>query len=290
MQIQKVCLGGILGLSLSGCGAALEHWENQNNFMVSADDLDPSLVGTDALSNTANNTKTYVGLIVNDSELKCSKFLNGLVLAENTSNVGLDMSTTVLSALATAFTPLATIHALTAGATITSGWKTAIDSDIYAKATIANYAQAIQTTYYTDLATYTTALTNMDPTKVVASLESAKLRSIHKECSLAAAQSSVSAALQSPSPSPQQGSSATTTDTWTVSQSFKPGDKIAITATSATPPTLSKQITITVRKNETKAADVAEDLITAINSDADLQKANVIAKRGSDASQIVLSF
>jgi len=47
------------------------------------------------------------------------------------------------SALGTAFTPISTVHALTAGASITSGWKTAVDSDIYAKLTIQNLVLAL---------------------------------------------------------------------------------------------------------------------------------------------------
>jgi hypothetical protein len=188
-----------VAIALSGCGAALERWESGNSFMVSAEDL---AVTNDDIASVGNNNKTFIGLVLNDSEQKCGRFVNGLVLASNSTNVGLDMATTVFTALGTAFTPVATIHALTAAGSISSGWKTAIDADIYAKATIANYAQAVQATYYTDLGKYTVDLTLMDDRQVTASIEVAKIRTIHKECSLAAAQASIAATLQS---SPQPG-------------------------------------------------------------------------------------
>jgi len=285
MRIRKIWLLIIFSFPLSGCGAALEHWENQNNFMVAADDLDPTIDGKYANPFIAsNNNKNYVGEVVNDSELKCSKFLNGLALASNTTNVGLDMTTTVFSALATAFSPIATIHALTAGATISSGWKTSIDSDIYAKASIGNYAQAIQASYYTAINNYMTSLTTMSDSQVVAALEVAKLRTIHKDCSLSSAQSTISATLQN---STSQTATPNSTDTWTIG-SFNAGDKIVLTATASNLPNGKIDISTTVKSGE-KAADVATDLLQAINTNADLQKSNVSSAHGSNATTIVLS-
>jgi hypothetical protein len=134
-----------------GCGPIWESWEDANSYSVSAKEIDPDLIGQGQSLTFKDGTKAYVGTVLYDSQKKCEKFVNGLVLSETTVNSGLDMTTTVLSALATAFTPLSTVHALTAGATVASGWRTAINSNIYAKLTIANYAQAIEASYYTDL-------------------------------------------------------------------------------------------------------------------------------------------
>src|ERR1700739_4050126 len=108
--------GVMLTSALSSCGAVLEKWEDTNSFTVAASPLceetpgyevdvggvckpvspnnqtSPQLTGT-------NPHKTYLGRVVNESEYFCGKFLNGLVLAENTTNVGLDIMTTVFTAL-----------------------------------------------------------------------------------------------------------------------------------------------------------------------------------------------
>jgi len=172
----------------------------QNEASVSAADLDPILVSQ--AGNPANNNLNYVGLVLNDSERKCGAFLNGLTLTENGVNTGLDMANTVFSALGTAFTPLAIVHAMTAGATITGGWRTAINADIYGKATAGTFSHAIQSTYYTDLNSYVGTLGKMS--QLTASMEVAKIRSIHNECSLEAARATIDAALQ-PSGATQTG-------------------------------------------------------------------------------------
>ena len=135
------------------------------------------------------------------SEYFCGKFVNSLVLASIGANTDLDILTTIFSALGTAFTPISTVHAFTAAASISSGWKTAIQSDVYAQASIANYAQAIQSTYYTDIADYMNKLGQFSSDDdIVPSSELTKIRSIHKECSLPSAQAAIHVALQAQSP------------------------------------------------------------------------------------------
>lgn len=275
--------GVILAFSiLTGCGSALERWESDNAFMVAAVGLQPGWEAP-AYALVGDQKKEYLGKVVNDSEVKCSKFLNGLVLAQNTSNTSLDFATTVFSALATAFTPIATIHALTAGATITSGWKNSLNADVYARATIANYAQAIQATYYTRLNDYMNALTDSNADGLVISLEVGKIRTIHKECSLASAQSSISATLQST----QQGTSATATDTWIVTGDFKVGDTFTLIAKSSSLAAGQIGASVTVRRGET-AADLSGDLINAVNLDPGFQKAGISAARDGTTRTIVL--
>jgi len=199
--------GVLLLLSLSGCGSILNTWtDNSGNLVAAAplcEDVTGSAVAPDGTCKpytrpaTTADVKPYLGLVINESENNCGKFVTGLVLAANTTNTSLDLLTTVFTALGTAFTPLGTVHALAAAGSVSSGWKTAIDSDIYAKATIANYAQAIQTSYYTDMKTYMADLDNSDITKIVPEEEVAKIRSIHKECSLASAQNTISATVGS---------------------------------------------------------------------------------------------
>jgi hypothetical protein len=222
----------------------------------------------------ANPHKTYLGGVVNESEYFCGKFLNGLVLAENTTNVGLDIMTTVFTALGTAFTPLATVHALTAAGSISSGTKTAISSDIYARATIANYAQAIQASYYSDMKIYVDALTAANDDSLVPSIEVSKIRTIHKECSLASAQATISSTLQTP---PTTGASVTT-QTVTVTGST---GTFTVTANPPAPGT-TISVAYTAARGDT-ASTIAAKLVLLINNDTNFQHAGITAALVSGA-------
>ena len=224
--------------------------------------------------------RDLISLVVFDSEKKCNDFLTGLVLHVTATNSALDMVTTVFTALGTAFTPIATVHALTAGGSISSGWKTAIDSDIFAQATIANYAQAIQATYYTKMQTYInnlggssaavtskqanpaatdnpaspsganqqsgTAPGNAASTPLNAAIETTKIETIHATCGLAPAQSTITATLQSKS----TASTGVDKTIVTFAGTVVAGDTLEITFTSGTVTTpLSASVSIT--KGET---------------------------------------
>ena len=220
-----------LALGLSGCSAALQKWTDNSGFLVAAEPLCEDTPGSQITSDgtctgagqpasqpvsaaptmSATTTppvvpvppaspafpnKTYIGLLLNESENNCGKFVNGLVLISNSTNTTLDGLTTVFTALGTAFTPIGVVHGLTAAGSISSGWKTAIDTDVYAKQTIANYALAIQTGYYTDLQGYITDLGKVtDDSSIILPIEVAKIRTIHRECSLATAQASLSSTI-----------------------------------------------------------------------------------------------
>jgi len=170
---------------------------------------------------TLNSKIEFLGRVVLDSETKCVAFLNSLVVAENSVNTTGDIASTVLSAAATVFTPLNNVHALTAGSTVVTGSKTAIDADIYAKASIINFQTALQGTYFKTIATYADALPKLTDVSVGAELS--KIESIHGTCTLAAAESSIQTTLNSPPGQPPvkpTGLSATPYDsdvelTWT---------------------------------------------------------------------------
>jgi len=207
MNAQAMAASLGVALVLGGCAAPLRQLHDSNAFLVAADNLDMSVL--DKCSN--NNHRSCVGVLIVQSQDKCADFLNGLVLAENTSNTAFDVATTLFSALATAFTPLSTVHGLAAAATVSNGWKSAINANVYAKAAAANYAQAIQATYYHDVGTYLVALQAMPEEQVVPTIEAAKIQVIHRECSLASAQSTIAKTLQpgEHGESPPQGSTTT---------------------------------------------------------------------------------
>lgn len=212
-----------------------------------------------------NDTTRFVGGIIYDSETKCSQFIAELTASESLSNTGLDMTTTALSALATAFTPLATVHALSSGAAISSGWKTAVDTDVFAKAGIANYAEAIQLTYYQNMHALVTTLPSNASDPMNASKALAEIQEIHQGCSLGAAQSTIAKTLQDASRINQaDASSGTDQILMAVKGPFKKNDTIMIVAWSTllAKPVVTTTYTVTT---QTSQRDVADGMAAKIN-------------------------
>ena len=211
-------------LFLCGCAKTVQDW-SLAGFGVSAEPL-YSYQGTDKPPTSGNKGTVWDALMLSQS--KCNKFVNGLVATETGTDTSLDLLTTLSSSLATAFTPLATTHALSAAAAVTGGWRTAIDSDVFAKASIANFAQAIQSTYYKDAGDFGTQLLS-ETGSIDVGAQIARLQTIHAECSLGSAQATIAATLKAgaTSETPQQpGKSdavASTTSHATGAQPLTPG-------------------------------------------------------------------
>jgi hypothetical protein len=136
--------------------------------------------------------KEYLGFVLIDSGQKCQAFTDRLSTAQRGVDTGFDILSGILSGLATAFTPLSTVHALTAAATISTGTKSAIAADVYAKATASLILQQINSTYYTDIGSYRESLIKRDGRSIVPALEISHIQAIHQECSLDAAIASLS--------------------------------------------------------------------------------------------------
>lgn len=244
----------------------------------------------------SNNNAGFVGRVIYDSEQKCALFVAELTASESLSNTGLDMTTTALSALATAFTPLATVHALPAGASISSGWKTAIDTDVFAKASIANYAEAIQLSYYQNIHNLIQSLPSDPDERVNASVFLAEVQEIHQGCSLGSAQLTVSKTLQDASKVKQaetqqnakQGT-ATSTRLVSVVGPFKKGDDLVVLATSSQLPIPVTQINYKV-SNQTSPLYVANSIAEKIRSDSSMKSAKVAVTVRSSASSAVLEL
>ena len=151
----------------------------------------------------------FLGQVAMDSEAKCMSFFNGLVVAENSVNTYGDVGATVLSAAATVFTPLTTVHALTAGATVITGAKTSVVSNIYAKASVANFQAALEKTYFKSMNDYVSNLPEL--THYTVSAEVFKIESIHATCSLAAAENSIAATIAGPAGVPEKPIGVTAT-------------------------------------------------------------------------------
>jgi hypothetical protein len=233
--------------------------------------------------------REYLGFVANESERLCGEFVRELIVAANGTNTGLDMSTTVFSALGTAFTPLATVHAMTAGSTITSGWKTAIDSDVYAKLTVQNLVQAIQGTYYKDMGNYVDQLATKDESNIIVTSELGRIQVIHSECTLASAEGTITASL-SPNTSVPANASQIAAATLTIAISGGAGaaqqDQLELTAKSPTIPNIPP-VDITVSKSET-ASQIAAAVVTEVLSKISPHVGSITAKPASAQATVQL--
>jgi hypothetical protein len=206
-------------------------------------------------------------------------------MIENTTNTGFDLATTLFSALATAFRPLSTVHGLTAAASVSGGWKTAIDSDIYSKASAANYVQIIQGSYYQDMPAFMASLEaeeKKDRTSVDPLFALGNIRRIHVECSLEAAQAKLAIAAANAANTPPQAVQASTSVILKVSVvgAAKAGDALTLTASDLNDkPVSSSAIAYTVKAGDT-ASQIAQALYAQVTGGAaasDLKKAGVTA-------------
>jgi hypothetical protein len=277
-----------INLTLTSCfGPLLRKSEENDSILIAADPMceetpgwitekDARCIGVegppdlDKLKADPAANKKYVAKLVNESQFLCGRFINSLVVSSVGVHGDLDLATTVFSALGTAFSPIATVHALTAAATVSSGWKTAIDSDLYAQATIANYAQVIQSTYYADINSYIKELEKVKDSDVEPTIEMTKIRPIHKECSLASAQAAIHASLQ-----PSSNIVVATPTTITV-QSVKAKDTFEISGTYGTPAVAITTKGVTASAKDSKN-DIAEKLYQALISAQGFQASGVKA-------------
>ena len=137
-----------------------------------------------------------VNLLVQDSQSKCAHFVDSMFAETAGSGFLLDILSTGTSALATVFTPLTTVHSLTASSTIFGAAKTGISANYLNTLSISHITQAIQSTYSADMQKYISSLYTVDPNKLDVFQERSKIVSYHNECSLAAAEGSISSSLQ----------------------------------------------------------------------------------------------
>jgi hypothetical protein len=149
----------------------------------------------------SNNPIAQVNLLVQDSQRKCAEFVNSLFAETAGSGLILDVLSTGTSAVSSIVTPLSTSHALAAASTVLGATKTGITANYLNTLSISHIAQAIQATYTTDMTNYVNSLAALGPnSNINVYQERSKILSYHNECALAAAEGSISSALQTPAP------------------------------------------------------------------------------------------
>ena len=175
-------------LTATGCGPLVQSLSKQNEILVAAEPL--TIPPYDGSLNDLQKKKEILGQIVYDSEQKCTSFLNRLVLAKNTVDTTGDIVSAALSGVGALVTPLSAAHALSGAATFVTGAKTAIDTDIYAKAALSSFSTALQVGYSKSMKTYIDNLPALD-SNLIMSNEVAKITAIHATCSLAQAEAAI---------------------------------------------------------------------------------------------------
>ena len=172
-------------LLLGGC---------QSSLVGTVDDYAAPAAGAAPLDmkayTNAPNDRTGVIDAINTSELNCVRYKRSLIVVQKSSNGFFDVLTTLLAGLATAFTPIATVHALTAGATISSGAKGAIDTNFYQGETVSFVIAAIQKTYDVQMVKLLATVDSEKGTTVNESI--ADVQRINTLCSLSEALASAS--------------------------------------------------------------------------------------------------
>ena len=131
--------------------------------------------------------------LVQDSEQKCSEFVVGMFASNAKTSTYLDVAATSFTAIATVFTPINTVHALTAAGTVASGTKTSIQNNYLNALTLSHVVQAVQTSYSSKMADYIGYLAHQKEVDVYA--ERSTILAIHGLCSLPQAEGTIQATL-----------------------------------------------------------------------------------------------
>jgi hypothetical protein len=149
---------------------------------------------------TPDDTPTYLSLVLFDSIGKCKRLIDSQGILSRAIDVEFDSISTILTALATAFTPLATVHALTAAAAISSGTKANLDTDLYHQKTSDIIATQIDSTYFANLNAYVGGLATTigDKKAISAPIEFIKIALIHRQCSIDLALGALAAKAKTP--------------------------------------------------------------------------------------------
>ncbi len=224
---------------LGGCSAMLPQRYQLTAPPLAA--LYASSQSTDVVPALLVTDQQKIGYLISDSMTKCSGFVNSMFAEHAATGLTLDIASTITSALASVFTPISVTHSLSAASTIFSGAKTSLDAEYLNSLTISHIVQAIQSTYSTQMQYEINKISTANPVPS-ADLERLVIQSIHNSCSLANAEGTISATLQSP-----------------------------------TTPSSSANVTYPVTAADTSTAHVASGIAALISNSADFKNAGITA-------------
>lgn len=212
--------------------------------------------------------RTYLAAVALDSAKKCEDLLDRTGVATRGNDLFYDEMTTALNALATALTPLATVHALTAAATISSGSKTNFDSDLYSKQTASIIADQINSTYFKAIKDYADKLSETDDDKLIPAVEVLEIDVIHRQCNIDQALAALAAKARTPAPTATTACSQTKltiNDLPQAGQSKKIVAPANCVAYSVTTDKTGENITYTLGAGKPGQTIAIRDFLTIVN-------------------------
>jgi hypothetical protein len=218
----------LVSLGLGGCSRLIDNYNSDYGKLLSAAPVTGELATASnmglvpvnwTLTQSRNMEKmeanAYIAGVAFDSIVKCDYFTKSQGLIARGVSTDLDLATTVLTALATVFTPIATIHALTGTALITSGWKDNLNSNLYAKYAAEIIGNQIDTSYFTPMYLYVQDLQRRAERgdKLNPQFEVIRIVMIHRECDVGRALGALAVKAKQPNaPSAEDAGSGITAE------------------------------------------------------------------------------
>ena len=177
---------------------------NSNSLsFISAEPLVIAPADVAAAQKASAAKREFLGSVIYQSEQKCAAFLSNLAATQGSLTAIGDIVSGTLSGVASFTTPVATSHILSGLATVATGAKTAVTNDFFAKASIANFATALQTTYFAGIGKYASDLETKSDNDIVVAIELSRIQGFHSACGLAPAQTVIQTSI-----APKEGDKA----------------------------------------------------------------------------------
>ena len=159
MRVVSALLGICILFSAAGCAVLPQRYQLAAEPLMEVKDIPGMAVPPPSASPptqyaVALKPIDQVNLLVQDSQTKCAHFVDSMFAETAGAGFVLDILSTGTSALATVFTPLATVHSLTASSTIFGAAKTGISANYLNTLTISHITQAIQSGYTSNMQNY----------------------------------------------------------------------------------------------------------------------------------------
>lgn len=182
--------------STAGCDRVREETEDLNDGLVGARRISTLLYAQDLVARAetgispTNGTverriarNLVIGSMISDGIAKCTRFMHGLGSWNRGIDSFFDVTTGTLAALGAVFTPLNTVRALSAGAAISSGTKTSLQTNLYAQQVSPVLVDVIQRNYQKSVDDLVTKLKS-SPDDYPVSLAVNDVLLMHNTCSL----------------------------------------------------------------------------------------------------------
>ena len=142
---------------------------------------------------TTGSARSRAFQLMQDSLEKCQAFLVELFDSQAKTSTGLDIASTTFSALVPVFSRVGIKNTLGAGSAIATGSKNSIRTEYLNSLALANVTQAVNQTYFVEIAKYRDVLDAKAPESIDVDEVRVDLLRIHALCSLTSAEGTIQA-------------------------------------------------------------------------------------------------